>query len=77
MKTKVDEASLWRYYQGVDEMQRSKVLSPRPEAVAVDGTKSYNPCDYCALKSACDGSEGQYDVWRDQVQLAIASGATK
>lgn len=77
VETMLDEAALWRYYQGVDSIKSTRTLCPRPVARSVDGSKSYSACDYCSLKPVCDTHEKDYSTWMDHVQVAIAQGATK
>jgi len=57
-----------KYYQRVQDVQSKGVLPKRPTPLSVDGSKSYNPCDYCRLKPACDAREKDgYENWLDAV----------
>jgi hypothetical protein len=65
--TDVNLKSFERFYQRVEDLKKG-LLSPRPSSRSVDGSSSYNPCDYCSLKSVCDTKEkGDYEQWLDAV----------
>lgn len=57
-----------KYFKTVDDVRSKGVLPERPTALGVDGSKSYNPCNYCSLKPACDSKEKDgYENWFDAV----------
>ena len=62
---------IMNFYQEVAEIQHHRDLGPRPEAVSVDGSPSYSPCNYCVFKDTCDAYEGDYDTWLDEVHNVV------
>jgi hypothetical protein len=71
--TKLNAVAIRKYRDAVSKAERESVLLPRPAHKSVDGSKGYNPCDYCALKSAaCDPHEGAgFNTWLDHVALVF------
>lgn len=63
--TAITASNIRRYYEYLDEMQRTKDLGPRLTSSYIDGTQhKYGPdagCTFCSYKSAC----ARYDQTRD------------
>lgn len=72
--TVIDEAGLERAHDLVCQLRDTDTLGPRPSGASVDGSKSYNPCDYCPLAETCDRYEDNKAIWLDQVRLQLAKG---
>jgi hypothetical protein len=70
--TAIDMPSIWRYYHAVSQLGPGKALPPRPTPLGVDGSKSYNPCDYCPLAPVCD-QHTDYQTWHDHATLTLKS----
>jgi hypothetical protein len=74
VRTKVTEAGIRKYYDAVSAAEQQDTLLPRPVAKHVDGSKSYNACDYCPLQATCDAHEDAgFKVWFDHVQSALVA----
>ena len=71
--TVITEAGLDKYHDFVLQLRDGSALGARPCGLGVDGSKSYNPCDYCQLSDVCDAHEANRNVWLDQVQLKLGS----
>jgi hypothetical protein len=72
-QTTLTPAAIQAYYQHVSSLGSDGTAGPRPSAQSIDGSKSYNPCDYCELAGICDMYEDKFDVWLDASRLAIES----
>ena len=70
--TEVTADAIERYYLRVAEIRDTLQLGPRPSGMAVDGSKSFMPCDYCDLKPVCDAHEATGATWLDHARLKLA-----
>lgn len=75
--TAITGAALDRYGDlVVAALQNPLLLPSRPGEGSVDGSKSFNPCDYCDLAEVCTKYESQPKAWWDHAARLCSSGRT-
>lgn len=69
--THLTKDSVTAYYESVAQHLHGEEMPPRPGKLAVDGSKTYLPCQYCALSDTCDEFETNRAEWEDQVKVKV------
>lgn len=72
--TTITEATIDEYYSRVVAIGETQQLPPRPSSKSVDGSKGFNPCDYCDLVPVCNNYERDYQAWMDHAQVVCTKG---
>jgi hypothetical protein len=74
--TVITQAGIKAWYEAVATMDTTDALPPRPGILAVDGSKSYDPCSYCDFAPQCEQYEFKgRQAWMDHVMTATKKGA--